>query len=518
MKSIKYLSLTFGCLVLLASCSKLDEKLRGDIPLSEAQKLTDPSALLKGAYNDMHLPFQDQANFWAAQEHTSDEAIPPTRGGDWDDNGVWRSLHTHTWTADHSFLQGTFNNLLKIVFSSTNVLNFNPSAQQAAEAKFLRAFAMFAVLDGWGQVPFREPGENLLNPPKVLKGAAATDFIISELNSIMATLPAGRPTNPAYVANKDAARVLLMKCYLNKGVFTNRAAPTFASSDMNQVITLADQIIGSGNYSLSTNFYNNFAPTNATISTELIWTQQNGPGLSGRSGNSIRSRYFCSLHYNQNPSGWNGFTTLSDFYDKFEASDKRRGDAYAGVTDRTGLRVGLLVGQQYNQNGVALTDRSLVRPLAFTREVNLIETGANLEVTGIRVVKYPPDFDNGDNVNNDAVFYRYADVLLMKAEAILRGGTATGSAPYNSALNIVNFIHASRGASAMGTVTLNDIYDERGRELYWESHRRQDMIRFGKFLQPFQGKPLASGPERLLFPIPATALAVNPNLEQNPGY
>ena len=496
--------------VLFFSCTKLEEKLRSDVPRTEAERLSNVNALLKATYDGLQLPFQDQANVWALQEHSTDEALPPTRAGDWDDKGVWRVLHTHTWNADHTYVRDVFNNLLGVTFNATNVLSFNPNAQQAAEAKFLRAFAMFTVLDLYGQVPYREPGENLLNPPAVLKGTEALDFIITDLNAILNDLPAA---SVAYVANKDAARVLLMKCYLNKGAFANRLAPTFAAADMAQVITLADQITATTKYSLANNFYDNFAPNNNTVSTELIFTQQNGPGIN-RNGNGARSRYYCTLHY-KSPipgGGWNGFTTLADFYDKFEAADKRRGDAYPGLTDSSGLRVGLLLGQQVDKNGTALTDRSGTRLLSFTREIKLIETGANLEVTGIRVVKYVPDLYNGDNANNDYVFFRYADVLLMKAEALLRTNSAA------AALAIVNTIRLKRQASALATLTLDNLLDERGRELYWESWRRQDLIRFGKFLQPFMEKPATSGNERLLYPIPNAALAVNPNLEQNEGY
>lgn len=506
---MKYKILLFTVLLSLGlfSCTKLDETLRADLPKDQAEALiknsTDVKVLLQAVYDGLQGPYQDQSQVWAASEHTTDEAIGPTRGPDWDDNGVWRVLHSHSWDADHAFLTNTFNALLQVVFSSTNVLNFNPSPTQAAEARFLRAFVMFSVLDGWDQVPYRDPGESLLKAPKVLKGSAALDFIISEVKAILNDLPDG----PAYKANKDAARVFLMKCYLNKGAIANRAAPTFDAADMNQVITLADQIINSGKYSLSNNIYDNFAPNNDQISTENIFTNQN---IGGVKGGNVQSRWYCGLHYNQKPSGWNGFTTLADFYDKFEASDTRRQATYQGVTNVSGLNVGFLIGQQYDQNGKALQDRK-GNPLAFTRDVKLVETGNNLEVTGIRVMKYPPDYVKSFPAENDYVFYRYSDVLLMKAEALLRTGNAAG------ALTIVNTIRLKRGASPLVSIDLNSLLDERGRELYWEGWRRQDLIRFGKFLQPWAEKP-QDNPKYLLFPIPNTALAVNPNLKQNPGY
>ena len=109
----------------------------------------------------------------------------------------------------------------------------------------------------------------------------------------------------------------------------------------------------------------------------------------------------------------------------------------------------------------------------------------------------------------------------MKAEAILRGGTGTAAGPYGSTpLALVNYIRTlpSRGATLLATVTLDNLLDERGRELYMESWRRQDLVRFGKYLTPFQEKNYTSDNKYVLFPIPNRFLAVNPNLTQNPGY
>jgi starch-binding outer membrane protein, SusD/RagB family len=498
-----------GLAITAASCSKLDSKLNGSVEnISSTSSGVAP--LLKATYDAFRQPYQDQSEFWAAQEHTSDEACGPTRGGDWDDNGIWRVLHSHKWDADHAFLRNTYNSLGKIIFNASDILKFSPTPQQEAEARFLRAFATLSMVDGWDQAPYREPGGNPLDYPKVRKGAEAIDWVISEVNAAMPNLPVG----PSGKANKNAAKVLLMKCYLNKAVYTNRATPTFAPADMNQVILLADQLITSGTYSLSANYFDNFAPNNDAASTELIFTNQN---LGGAEAGNMRSRWFCTLHYNQNPSGWNGFTTLGDFYNKFEAVDKRRGgNAYPGMNQ--GVLPGFLIGQQFTGAGVALKDRK-GNPLVFTPAVALKETGNNLEVTGIRVVKYPIDYVSGDNSNNDYVFYRYSDVLLMKAEAILRGGAATAVAP-TTALALVNAVRTapSRAATPLASVSLDQLIDERGREFYWEGVRRTDLVRFGKFLLPNALKAGTSDSKYLVFPIPNQQLAVNPNLTQNPGY
>ena len=498
-------------IIFTAGCTKLDNQLNGslsDIGGSSAGGPAVVAPLLKATYVAFRNPYQDQARLWCLQEHTSDEACGPTRGGDWDDNGIWRVLHQHKWDADHAFIRDTYSDLGKIIFNATDIMRLSPSTQQKAEATFLRAFATLSMLDGWDQCPYREPGGNTLENPKVRKGTEALDWIISE---ITAAIP-GLPTGAANIANKNAARVLLMKCYLNKAVYLNRTTPVFAAADMNQVISLADQIISSGSYSLSSNYFVNFAPTNDAISPEDIFTFLN---IGGSESGNVRSRWFCTLHYNQNPSGWNGFTTLSDFYSKFEAVDKRRGgNAYPGMTN--GILPGFLVGQQFTGAGVALNDRK-GNPLVFTPTVSLKETGNNLEVTGIRVVKYPIDYVSGDNSNNDYVLYRYSDVLLMKAEALLRGGTPTAVAPI-TAVAAVNMVRSRVSATPLATISLDQLSDERGREFYWEGMRRTDMIRFGKFLGPRVLKSGTSDSKYLLFPIPNEQLAVNPNLVQNPGY
>lgn len=492
----------------LFSCTKLDEELRGSLTEEQAQEIADLNVLMQAVYNSLRLPYQEHERVFSLQQVTTDETVVPTRGGDWDDNGNWRVLTTHNWTADHSQIAATFDLLLQAVFNATNVLTFNPSAQQAAEARFVRAFAMFTTLDLFGQVPFRQPGENLLNPPQVLKGIEAWNFILSEVNAIKDQLPDG----PATKANKDAARVLLMKLYLNKGAFSNRVAPTFDAADMDQVIALADQISSSPrNYSLANNVFDNYAVNNDVKSTENIFTNEN---IGGVQGGRVQTRFNMTAHYNQAVNGWNGFTTLAEVYDKFEASDQRRGGSYPGMTDVTGMTVGLQLGQQYDKDGKALRDRK-GNPLAFTRQVSLIESGNDLEIKGIRVQRYVVDFANGkgqSQADNDYVFYRYADVLLMKAEALLRKGNAA------TALPIVNQIRTKRGASALGAVTLDILLDERQREFYWDGWRRQDLVRFGKYLAPTPLKPQASDARNLYFPIPNAALAVNPNLEQNPGY
>jgi hypothetical protein len=255
--------------------------------------------------------------------------------------------------------------------------------------------------------------------------------------------------------------------------------------------------------------------------SETIWWLAAGVG----------NRIWNGMHYNMitedtGGGGWNGWTTLAEFYDLFEGApnSNRVGDGQeerrgwvpdATNTDETnlGFGYGFLLGQQYNLNPtskevVKLQDRAK-NDLVFTKELPGLV--GNNEATGIRVLKYHPANPGGSYVGHQIMF-RYADAFLMKAEAMMRsGGDATA---------MVNELRAIRGAQPVGSVTEDIMLAERGRELYIEFVRRIDMIRFGKFTRDWEFKdPAAVGDDtKQLYPIPSNALLSNSNLVQNPGY
>ncbi|MGZ5134624.1 MAG: RagB/SusD family nutrient uptake outer membrane protein [Flavitalea sp.] len=510
---IVLISFVFTC-----SCKKLNETVGGNLTTGQVAN-NSAAELLRGVYASLAPTFTSYLDIFALSDMTTDEAIVPTRGNDWDDNGMWRLLHQHKWDPGHQTIRDCFKSLAGVVFAATDILQYNPNAQQKAEAKFLRAWAMYWLLDLFDQVPYREPGENIVQPAKVRKGIVALDYIIGEINDAQPDLPDG----PAGKANKFAARALLMKCYLNKGVYADRANPSFDPLDMDKIIRLADTIINSNKYFFSEKYFDNFCPDNKTKGKENIFTQaSNSDG-----GYLLGLAWSAPLHYKQ--GGFNGTTTLSDFYNKFESTDKRREAVYdypnAPPNPGRRVNVGFLIGPQYDLVVDTLLISSENVPVIFTPEVKNIEPGPDLDNPGIRPIKYAPDYLNFyfylSPATNDFVYFRFPDVLLMKAEAILRGGTPTYAGSYGiSALSIVNSIRTdpSRNASALSSINLDVLYDERGRELWWENWRRQDMIRFGEYLLPFQEKYYQSDPKYLLFPIPYEQLSVNPNLKQNEGY
>jgi starch-binding outer membrane protein, SusD/RagB family len=530
-------------LVSVMSCSKLDPKTGAANSISAPQTGVAPQAsdLLK-VYEELNkLITQDK--WYAMCEHSTDELMGPTRGTDWDDFGTWRKLHQHSWDANHNQVNNAWNDLQSGLFQTTLLAESTtaPAADKDA-ARFLRAFFSYLTIDLYGQLQHRPATAPVEAIPDVYTRSEAIDFIITELNAVI-------PNLPSYThalrnrATKEAAQFLLAKCYLNKAVFkqdpANPAGPyTFAAADMNEVISLCNSIAQNSSLGLDTYYWNNFTWESGTKSTENIFVRNEGINMVWQTcmGN----------HYNMAPDGWNGFTTLSDFYNTFEDGDIRKSDSVRGTlvlsaadypdadpglffggrntsySRLTGRNAGFAIGQQRGPKDkkigkqiVDLKDRA-GSPLIFTPDVNI--DYAN-EPKGIRVNKYPLDpmqlNGGGWGSSNEFVFMRFADVRLMKAEAILRGGTDASS---ETPLAIVNEIRTLRNASALSSVTLDNLLAERGRELYLEGHRRNDLIRFGKFNDPVQERPGASAPTKVVYPIPSISLSSNPNLKQNAGY
>ena len=194
----------------------------------------------------------------------------------------------------------------------------------------------------------------------------------------------------------------------------------------------------------------------------------------------------------------------------FDDGDQRKSTELPTLKAQTGLLAGLAFGQQYNAAGEELKDRQ-GNPLSFTLESPIMVSGSLLEVSGVRVFKYIPDMNAEDVPGNDFPFLRYSDVLLSKAEALMRTGDNSG------ALTIENDLRTVRGATPLASITEDDMLEERGRELYIEGWRRNDLVRYGKFLEAWDQKP-ASDPTYLLYPFPSAQIVANPDLIQNPGY
>ncbi len=512
-------------LIFIVSACSLDIEETDSIILPETEGIfngvADVASSLDNIFNDLRGYHEDQGQHYAMTVVTSDEQLVPTRGTDWGDNGVWRTLHAHTWAPSHVYVLNVWNQFNQTIFRATQIIDPRSSGnpQQVAEGKFVRAYAMWIIMDFYGVVPFRGPDDGPEVNPIVKSRTEAYQDILQDLSQALTDLPAStgvgsnRPTSAA-------AHYLLAKVKLNAHIYDGSGTPN--AGTMNEVIGHVDAIEAEG-YALGGvgEYFDLFVQG---TDTETIW---HTPASTG-------NRMWNGLHYHQftpdnTGGGWNGFTTLAEFYDTFEGAaesnqenegEERRGFTPNGTnSDETnyGIGSGFLLGRQWivHEGGspVELNDRA-GNPLVFTKELKgLIGNG---EAEGIRVMKYTPG--NGGFAGH-LILFRYADAHLMRAEAMLNGGTGDGLAE-------VNALRASRGGvgvdplAPLASLTQANMLEERGRELYTEMWRRNDMIRFGEYTRGWQYKDAGSvGDVKWnLFPIPSNALLSNPNLQQNDGY
>jgi hypothetical protein len=514
MKQYKFIIL-LSVLTLLGtlSCTDLkenilDEQLGTDLPNNP----DNIEGLISAPYASLRRTIE-WYDYWGLQEVTTDEVIIPTRGSDWYDNGAWQELHLHTWTPDHIRMKNVWDALgqgiaranLAMYYISKFPQNAK-TAQYINEARFLRAYYMYLIDDLFGKVPYRE-ADNLdfTSTPKVMERQEATDFIISEINAVLPALKTKAEVGSDRVT-KGAAQALLAKIYLNYETYTG--TPKWA-----EAIQQADEVINSGLYQIADDYWTMFQKDVAEH-PEFILRVPMDDAVDMGSG-SVWVNF--TLHYSQlfgnYTSTWNGPSTTSTFFQTWDQqNDARFYDAR--IKPETGFNQGFLVGQQYGVNGEALKQRN-GDPLIFVPEMNLFSSPEN---AGIRVIKFAPNPQTTRQFSspNDVPILRISDIYLVRAEAQFRNGNTA------AALADINLIRSKRSAPgktlpALTSLTLDDILKERGFELYWEGYRRQDLIRFDKFTQAWQEKPVTDKTKEL-FPLPTSAVDVNKNLTQNPGY
>ena len=534
-RQVKFYVMTLLSVVGLSSCTDLEIE-ESDSFIDEGfQGLENTASAVNQMYSGVSR-LGDQANIYALREVTSDALLIPTRGADWGDNGRWRKLHQHEWGLEEQDIITPFDNWNASQLAASQILDERSGATpgEAADAYFIRAYSMWSILDLFGQVPIRDTQLPTTAIPEVFTGAAAVDLIIADLDAAILGLPAVAAGNTDAMnrGTQAAARFLKAKVLLNRHIYDAQltgGGGTPAAADLAEVISLVDAIAAEG-YALEADYFNIFRNT---ADNETIWWTESGVG----------NRIWNGLHYNlttpEQAGGWNGFSTLAEYFDMFEGDpnsnlegsgqEERRGfvptegvaagaegtvdDDNDGIADGSNIGFGFLLGQQYGPDGTALEDRQ-GGPLSFSREFvdgdgapNLIN---NSEVTGIRVIKYNPRFGG---FTNHSIQFRYADALLMKAEAELRSGTGNATAT-------INELRTVRGVAPIGDLDEAELLEERGKELFVEGWRRNDMIRFGQYLRQweFKGDTETANDTRLLFPIPLPQLLANPNLLQNPGY
>jgi hypothetical protein len=499
MKKIISLFLFFG--LFSVACTDLDTMLYDRIP--EDVYTADPVLRMSPIYAPMR-DFIDWGGWWFAQEIPGDAVVAPVRGMDWLDGGKWMVLHRHTWDNNTEAINSMWSRFYRgIVEANKFIETFQPQAgnpiidQAIAKARIMRAYYYYKLIDNYGDVPYVTQFLNAEERPFRRRRANIWTDIVREIEQ---SIPQLDNSTSKTAVTRGMAFSLLTKLYLNAQVYTGVA-------QWGRAEAYADSVIALGAYRLESNPMAPFA-TNNENSPELIWVIPYHE--DDYTGFNLHMR---TLHYNSNrtfdmPVGpWNGFAVTQQHFNTYADIDLRKAGYF-------------LVGQQFDINGAPINDVGAGGlPLIFNPFIPALEmtpgafTAQQIRMSGARVRKFEIARGAKADLSNDFPIFRYADILLMKAEAQLRQGRPV-NVPGLDAIRTRAGLPAGWSATLVGQAGLNEILAERGRELFWEGHRRQDLIRFGRFNDAWWEKP-ASSADRNTFPVPLWAVESNPNLAGN---
>lgn len=513
MKNIyKFLILLAFPLCVSLSCTKLDEKVYSSITAENFFRNEQEVMLNVGR---VYTQLRQINNRWGAGSMsliTSGECIVPFREGNlWWDNGTWIDLYRHDFTKNNGAIGGAWSfcfdgisNCNQILYQlETTPVQFDKKQSILSEIKVVRAFYYLSALDWFGNVPISTDFKDVsLSVQKSRK--EVFDFIEKELKDNVSQLAPYTTTENYGRASKAMAFTMLAKLYLN-------AEEWIGVSKWNEAIVEADSVIKMQHYSLSNDYFSNFLADN-TGSLENIFVipydRINTDGWdSGLILHCWSLHYLSSQTFGYQAFTWDGYAATEDLYNSYNKKDFRINSWLEGPQySASGAPLMLAPGRQ-------LTYRPHINALYSTTDPALLDDGVR-----IKKYEYEKELLDGQSMSNDWVVYRYADILMMKAEAQMRLNGSVNQ----EAVDLVNQIRMrafgdNQNNYTTSTLTFDELLAERGREFAWEGHRRQDMIRFGKWMDAWFEKP-AGGENTKLFPIPAQILDVNPNLKQNPGY
>ena len=536
---IKKTIVLFCAIIAYTSCTNLEVDVISELtPANFPTNASQFDAATGGVYSKLAAEYC--GNYWRMQELSTDEAIIPARDGNWDDGGLYRELHKHIWTPDHGYVRDIYSWLyegVSAVNSAMIMLDQAPDSQvkttKISQIRYMRALFYYFLMDLYGNVPIlKQLGDDAVTNTR----AEVFAFIEEEIKEIINELPAERTLENYARPTKWSAYALMAKMYLNAQVY-------IGTPKNNETIAACDAIINSGLFGLDADYMSIFAPDNGPSGTalqirETIFAVWYDPI---KSTGSLFSRY--SLHpemdlvgkYNLpatfRPS--NCQSTLLDFYLKYDepdADNRMRMWLRGPQTDAQGNPIVIRTSKGALDYDTPENEKGDIVDwtLSFSDKMTL-KTGSNPaamdvgkdllgDAKGIRNIKFWPDpkMDAATrNSSNNMPVFRYADILMMKAEAILRGGTETQG---QTAVALVNMIRNRAGTSLLNTVSMEELREERAREFVWENWRRNDMIRFGEFNKTWELKDAESELYRTIYPIPYEQLRMNSRLVQNPGY
>jgi starch-binding outer membrane protein, SusD/RagB family len=506
------LACLFTAIFFLSACNDLDETTYS-VETSENfyQNADQVMAAYVLPYSFMQTHVY-QVHF-ALQEFSTDEAVVPVRYGYVDQQGAWIRFHQHTWTSSDFWIRLEWENLFQAIgYCNYFIDNIEDrdlddmelpisKEQMIAEVKMVRALHYYWALSNFRNIPIVEHIDQF-NPP-ASSGAEVFAFIESEIKENISSLSEKGDDGWYGHFTKSAAQALLAKLYLNAEVFTGQER-------WEDCIAACDAVLQS-DYSLDENWNDPFKVNNE-FSNENIYVVP-FDASNAQQFNFVEQNFHENIlfaKYNVSYFGWHKISTQESFYELYQPNDRRVEQWVVGP-------------QTYiDENG----DEQEIsdwggNPMVVTPYIDMLINNEGGEAQGAMNAKYEIEVGGLSSMNNDMVIFRLADIMLMKAESLMR---QNGNAATSDVVSLVNEVRARSfdpgdpdATYTIGTLTMDELLNERGRELAYEMHRRDDLIRFNKFTEAWWEKP-ASQDFREIYPIPFNVLTANPELEQNPGY
>ncbi len=589
-KIFKYSLAIASATLLFSACTDFLKEKPTDL-FGEEDAYKNPSLIYSNTVANIYAQFGGEGSgaslvgvdrgIYDLNTFTSDEAFLPTRGGDWEDGGTWQRLYLHRWSTRDDLFTNSWNYLYKVIGLCNNAIDVLDYYSKEVpgwaaelqtykqEVRAIRAYYYYYLLDMFARVPLVTSSSMEMKDVEQSSRSKVFEFVVDELHTVLPDLIEFRSNQEGEYygrMTKPVVWMLLAKLALNAEVYTDDDWTDGVRPDGNNIripvdgttmnaweatIAYVDKLTEFG-YVLEPDFRKNFTVKN-DVSSENILTLPMDPSLyKFKTYNVIRS-----LHYAHSEvfgySGWNGACATLTAVSKFGYSDMQ-GNLLSGAVDprmeMTYFVKDNVVGPdgkpfEVEVGGVSFPMQYLphrVRLLfdnsysgttqtipGFSDTYGSVPGTVDEKISGGRMAKYeldPAAQNGGEKPANDIVLFRYADALLMKAEAKIRlYGAGSGDSEINQVRNRVD-------ASPLTGATLEDIADERLRELAWEGVRRQDQIRFGTFTARREDRnentahSLGTGQEFRLdtkgyttvFPIDVNIMALNPKLNQNPGY
>ncbi len=498
-------------------------------------------------------------SYWSMQSVSTDEMLVGVKGGDWYDGGIWVVTHRHTVSSAHGPNSGMWSGQYNAINEINNVLAGSITANETAQLRVLRALFYMRLADLYGGVKIvTAAGQDPAQSTRKQVFEFAESEILAALGTTAAAVLSGSidlsgsdlNTNPQkYRINQYAAMGILSRLYLNAKVWTSaNTAGTDGTARWTEAANAADWVITNGPYVLVDDSYSvanlaarpdssglNDPATLSGVLTIGAPNNQDNPEIifsidydqaTGKGGMPFAQ---MSLHqpsqntFNLASQPWNGYQTMEDMYKKYEAGDKRLGWFLTGSQKSSAGKQ--LVDWAYDDkadDAVAASGwpaSDFGKPdLVYTPYVNELEPDSWRQ-TGARMYKFSYKQFQQNDMDNDMPIIRLAEMYFNRAE-----GRSMAAGDWSLGLADVNAVRSRAGVANLATLDAAKFADESGKEFIFESHRRTNLVRWGKFTEAWWEKTGAKGgsvgdDNKNLFPIPLSQIqAANGSLTQNPGY